>query len=186
MVLSPQLGQIAAKLGGWSGTRIAQDDIWMKPPHHGKEISYHTDCAYIPWKEVTVWVALDDVSASSGTLEYIKGSHRWSKLPEDSHITGEFHAPDASYTRPLHAEASARNLSLSDLKDLTIKVEVPAGGCSFHDGNLWHGSGINTSNHWRRSIGIHLIPSDASFEGKNVGYIYGRYRIHNSIEMHER
>jgi ectoine hydroxylase-related dioxygenase (phytanoyl-CoA dioxygenase family) len=53
-----------------------------------------------------------------------------------------------------------------------VQVEVAAGGASFHNGNIWHGSGLNTSNTWRRSIGIHLIPSDASFKGVNVGYIY--------------
>ncbi len=40
----------------------------MKPPLSGKEIGYHTDGAYIPWDLATIWIALDDVTAHSGTL----------------------------------------------------------------------------------------------------------------------
>ncbi len=40
----------------------------MKPPLSGKEIGYHTDGAYIPWDLATIWIALDDVGAHSGTL----------------------------------------------------------------------------------------------------------------------
>lgn len=35
MVLSPQLGALAATLGGWSGARVAEDQLWLKPPGAG-------------------------------------------------------------------------------------------------------------------------------------------------------
>ena len=62
---------------------------------------------------------------------------------------------------------------------------MPIGGAAFHNGSLWHGSGPNTSKAWRRSLGIHFIPSDSSFANSNVGYIYKRYKLSNSDEMNE-
>eukprot|EP01114_Cavostelium_apophysatum_P024302 TRINITY_DN9469_c0_g1_i5.p1 TRINITY_DN9469_c0_g1~~TRINITY_DN9469_c0_g1_i5.p1 ORF type:complete len:321 (+),score=44.53 TRINITY_DN9469_c0_g1_i5:41-1003(+) len=186
LVLSQQIGQIATLLGGWKGARIGQDDIWMKPPQRGKEISFHTDCAYIPWPEVTFWVALDDVSARSGTLEYVRGSHKWTKY-QDLLDTNSFHSPNTSYKTSLIDAAKAEGISQGELEKLIVKVEVPAGGVAIHNGLTWHGSGINTSNNWRRSIGIHVIDSESSFSGKNknVGYIYGRYKLQDSDEMNE-
>ena len=35
VVLSPQLGALAATLGGWSGARVAEDQLWLKPPGAG-------------------------------------------------------------------------------------------------------------------------------------------------------
>jgi len=123
------------------------------------------------------------VSTNSGTLEYIKGSHKWMKYKDS--MKNAFHAPDSDYKLVLEEAAKMEGITKQQLETLIVKVEVPAGGCAFHNGDLWHGSGINISNSWRRSIGIHLIPSTSSFEGKNVGYIYGRYKKFNSDEMDE-
>lgn len=50
---------------------------------------------------------------------------------------------------------------------------------------MWHGSCKNTTeSKFRRSLGIHLIPSNSQF-GENDGYIYGRYKKMNSNEMDE-
>jgi len=183
VVLSSQIGKVICSLTNWSGARIAQDDIWAKPPGGGKPIEYHTDTSYIPWNEVTCWIALDDVSSATGTLEYVKGSHRWTKY-KNKRNSSTFHS-STNYKSSLIQAAQEEGIDPNRLDELIVKVEVPAGGCSFHNGNIWHGSNINTSSTWRRSIGIHLIPSDSSFEGKNVGYIYGRYKQFESDKMDE-
>ncbi|PRP76253.1 protein involved in biosynthesis of mitomycin antibiotics/polyketide fumonisin [Planoprotostelium fungivorum] len=172
VVLDKEIGRIASELGGWIGSRVAQDDIWMKPSGGGKEISYHTDCAYIPWPEVTCWIALDDVSPENGTLEIVSGSHLWTRYKDDLD-TNAFHAPSNDYRGGLISAASAEGIDASDIPNLIHKVNLKAGGCSFHNGNAWHGSGKNESPNWRRSLAIHFIPSDSSFRG-DVGYIYGR------------
>jgi len=106
LVLSREVGEAAAILGGWQGTRVAQDDLWMKPPKEGKEISFHTDTSYIPWPEVTCWIALDDVTKENGTLEYVKGSHRWRKYKDQADTSG-FHAPSNNYKTVLERAAAA-------------------------------------------------------------------------------
>ena len=59
----------------------------------GKTLAYHQDAAYddwvIPQTMMTCWMPLDDVSQEKGTLEYVKGSHKWGLVPP----SGQFHSP---------------------------------------------------------------------------------------------
>lgn len=50
---------------------------------------------------------------------------------------------------------------------MTHLVQLPAGGCTIHNGNTWHGSNCNTgttADHWRRGIGIHYVHASARFK----------------------
>ena len=127
---------------------------------------------------MTCWMPLDDVSQKKGTLEYVKGSHKWGLVPP----SGQFHSPE-NYKNELEVFAKKNN------KEIHIQyVEVPAGGVSFHHGQTWHGSGINTSKDDRRAIVAHCIPSSAKFHPTNVGgtaRIYKKYKKINSDEMDE-
>lgn len=41
----------------------------------------HQDSAYLDWLTpsdlLTCWIALDDTSADGGTIEFVRGSHKW-------------------------------------------------------------------------------------------------------------
>ena len=175
------LGKACAELMGWTGSRLLQDNVLWKPPG-GKTLAYHQDAAYddwvIPQTMMTCWMPLDDVSQEKGTLEYVKGSHKWGLVPP----SGQFHSPE-NYKNELEAFAKKNN------KEIHIQyVEVPAGGVSFHHGQTWHGSGINTSKDDGRAIVAHCIPSSAKFHLTNVGgtaRIYKKYKKINSDEMDE-
>ena len=175
------LGRACAELMGWTGSRLLQDNVLWKPPG-GKTLAYHQDAAYddwvIPQTMMTCWMPLDDVSQEKGTLEYVKGSHKWGLVPP----SGQFHSPE-NYKNELEVFAKKNN------KEIHIQyVEVPAGGVSFHHGQTWHGSGINTSKDDRRAIVAHCIPSSAKFHPTNVGgtaRIYKKYKKINSDEMDE-
>ncbi|GAM22279.1 hypothetical protein SAMD00019534_054540, partial [Acytostelium subglobosum LB1] len=183
MVLDERLGKIVAKLMGWSGARIAQDDVFWKPIG-GKPIGFHQDQPYMgyftPNSVATMWIALTDVSMTNGTLEYVKGSHLW---PTTHTIEeAEFHAPD-NYLAPLaHAAASAGQSEYP-----RTPVEITAGSCSVHHGMMWHGSATNPSPlHERISVAIHYIPAESEFNStKPVGYIYGRYKMYQSNRLDE-
>ena len=175
------LGRACAELMGWTGSRLLQDNVLWKPPG-GKTLAYHQDAAYddwvIPQTMMTCWMPLDDVSKEKGTLEYVKGSHKWGLVPP----SGQFHSPE-NYKNELEVFAKKND------KEIHIQyVEVPAGGVSFHHGQTWHGSGINTSKDDRRAIVAHCIPSSAKFHPTNVGgtaRIYKKYKKINSDEMDE-
>jgi hypothetical protein len=58
-----------------------------------------------------------------------------------------------------------------------VFIEVPAGSCVFHCGEVWHGSAANTTgDRMRRAIGVHMLPANARFSDRPGGYIYRRYQ----------
>ena len=175
------LGKACSELMDWQGARLLQDNVLWKPPG-GKTLAFHQDAAYddwiIPQTMMTCWISLDDVSKETGTLEYVKGSHKWGLTPPQ----GKFHSP-VDYKKELKDFANNNNRKI----EITY-VEVPAGGVAFHHGLTWHGSGINTSSINRRAIVAHCIPSNSVFHPTNVGgtaRIYKRYKRINSNELDE-
>jgi ectoine hydroxylase-related dioxygenase (phytanoyl-CoA dioxygenase family) len=171
LALSEDVGRAAARLTGWSGVRLGQDTIWWKAPKT-KPIAYHQDSSFMdfldPAQTVTCWVTLDDTHRDAGTLEYVPGSHLWPLTP----LPEAFHGQD-DYRSQMKAAAKAAGVEPSE----PVFIEVPAGSCVFHAGEIWHGSGPNTTgDRMRRSIGVHMIPAAAEFSDRPGGYIYRRYQ----------
>ncbi len=181
VVLSAELGRLSATLAGWRGARIGQDSLWMKPSG-GKEVALHQDATYISYIDppmmMTCWIALDDTSADAGTIEYAKGSHKWPLCEQ----AGDFHAPAKNYRSGMEQAAAQVGIANAEV----VQVEIPAGGCVFHHGNMWHGSGRNMrTDKIRRSLAVHTLSSDACFQPTGAGYIYGRYKRIGDTTMDE-
>jgi phytanoyl-CoA hydroxylase len=180
LALSEHIGRAATRLMGWSGARLGQDTIWWKAPKT-KPIAHHQDSSFMtflaPPTTVTCWITLDDTHRDAGTLEYVPGSHLWplTSLPE------AFHGQE-DYRSQMIAAAAAVGIEPRD----PVFVEVPAGSCVFHAGEIWHGSGPNlTEDRMRRSIGIHMIPIEAEFSDRSGGYIYRRYQRTDDPKLDE-
>ena len=180
LALSEHIGKTAAKLADWPGIRLGQDTIWWKPPG-ANAVSFHQDSSFMdflsPAQTITCWIVLDDTDRNAGTLEYAKGSHLWPLTP----IPDDFHGPEDYHA---HMRVAA---SVAGEHDPTIvPIEVSAGSCVFHSGEIWHGSGPNcSSNQIRRSIGIHFVREDAQFTAKHGGYIYRRYQRTDDTSLDE-
>ena len=121
--LAERNASFAARLAGLDGVRIVQDNAIWKPPG-GLPLLVHQDGAYLdflsPPNMVTCWMALDDTHRDTGTIYYVRGSHRWPHGPAG----GRFHAPDdwlswLEQVRPAGAEVEL------------VPVEVPAAGRRF-------------------------------------------------------
>lgn len=173
VVLGPSIGEVIAKLAGWPGVRIMIDNVIWKPPA-SRSLGFHQDSAYLSWFTpsdlLTCWIALDDTQADGGTIEFVRGSHKW-RLSEPE---GEFHAPE-DYRKPMQ-EAAAREGVEAEI----VYIEVKAGGGSFHHGWTWHGSGANRSSNPRRSLVLHAMRSEVEYVpenfGQGIGPIYSRYK----------
>lgn len=182
LVLSAEVGRISATLAGWSGARIGQDCLWMKPPG-ATEIAIHQDGTYIdylsPPEMMTCWMALNDATIADGTLVYVKGSHKWNLVE----FNGEFHVPSQDYRTAMLQAAEQAGVVEPEL----VFVEVPAGGCAFHHGRTWHGLCKTTRTEGMfHSLSVHTLPSVAQFHPTNPPtYIYGRYRRFGDLEMDE-
>jgi len=177
-VLREDIGAICAQLRGWNGARINQDNVIWKPPG-ARALGFHQDESYQSWilpaEMMTCWMTLDDTHANHGTIEYVKGSHRWPLSPP----IATFHAPDDPLA-DLHAAAH-----LSDLEPEIVPVVVPAGSAVFHHGRTWHGSGHNHGTGIRRSVVSHCMSSDARFHEVNTSPVYSRYRKVGCSAMEE-
>ncbi len=182
VVLDEAIGKAIARLSGWSGVRIMIDNVVWKPPAT-KSLGFHQDSAYLSWFKpsdlLTCWIALDDTRADGGTIEFVRGSHKW-KLSEPE---GEFHAPE-DYRKPMR-EAAARE----GIDPEIVYIEVNAGGGSFHHGWTWHGSGANLSPNPRRSLVLHAMRSDVEYVPENfaqgIGPIYSRYKRLDDNQLDE-
>ena len=179
VVLRQDIGKACAVLGGWPGTRISQDNIIWKPPG-GKPLGFHQDSAYEQWTAIpewaSCWIALDDTTAEGGTVEYVKGSHRWGQ----SGMIEEFHAP-SNPVKELSEAASNAGVE----KPERVPVVVKAGGGAFHQGWTWHGSDINHTQRPRRSVVAHCMSSENQFHEDRVSSIYSRYKRFGDNGMDE-
>ncbi|MDH3377787.1 MAG: phytanoyl-CoA dioxygenase family protein [Gammaproteobacteria bacterium] len=182
IVLREDFGHALARLMGWRGTRIMSDNILWKPVG-ARSLNFHQDNSYLSWYEptelCTLWITLDDITPDNGTMELVRGSHRW----QHSEPEGEFHGPE-DYRAPMRNAARRQNLE----PDI-VPVAVPCGGGSIHHGWVWHGSGTNHGTSPRRSVVLHAMPSDVLFKPANfsrgTGPIYSRYAKLGSLEMDE-
>jgi hypothetical protein len=183
VVLSECLGEVLVRLAGWPGSRIIQDNLLWKPPG-ARSVGFHRDNTYIAWyrpqEMATCWIALDPTTEVGETVEFVRGSHRWST---DGDPLAEFHAPD-DYRDSIDAAAITEGV----VPDL-VPIEVPAGGGSFHHGWTWHGSAPNRSDVHRRALVLHCGSSEARFYrpslGEGNGPIYSRYSYPDVDDMDE-
>ena len=178
VTLSRRVGEFAVRLAAVPGLRLAQDNAIWKPPS-GKALLCHQDAAYLdhfdPPNMTTSWMALDDTAADTGTIYYVRGSHRWPHAP----LGGNFHAPDDWLAHVVSSKPPGVELEL-------VPIEVPAGGAAFHDGWTFHGSPPNErADAQRRSIISHMISTDTRWNPDHPHPIYSRYRRPGEAELDE-
>jgi len=182
LVTSSGLGRIVARLAGWKhGARLAQDQVWAKPPG-SPPLTYHRDSPYFmfdPPDVVTVWIALDDMVDELGPLVYVKGSHRWGDGRVGS--AGTFFQRDGGGSLLKSAAEREGIANFEEEVEFVSTSGLAAGGLSIHDGRTWHGSGGNCSDcKPRRGVGLHFVPAEVKFTEEAVkSKLWGRY-LHNA------
>lgn len=128
LVMSPRLGEIAAKLLGAGSVRVLHFSGHFKPVGAGPT-GWHQDLAYIPLDTddvMTIWVALSDVEPAMAPLVFAKGSHA-SRQPEE---------PDPARYR------------------FVLNEPMRAGDVSMHTGWMVHGALPNRGEKPREAIAI--------------------------------
>jgi len=191
LACSPVLGKVVAQLAGWDdGVRLAQDQVWAKPPG-APPLAFHRDSPYFMFgpsdEVVTVWIALDDMDEELGPLQYVRGSHLWGEGRVG--VASQFFPSNGGVSllrsaaeRQAAADASSAPSSTSSatdarqqqqqtdgggaLEDLEIVsvAGLKLGNLSIHNGRTWHGSGKNASpSRPRRGLGLHFVPANVRF-----------------------
>ena len=153
LITSSQIGALAAKAADAEMIQVWWVQLLYKPSivfdsKSETKVGWHQDWTY--WKNdwqdgsnlFTGWIALSEIAEKSGPMKFIKKSHRWGEFAE-----GDF-----------FNQNNSRNdfrLKPDQIWD-EISAVMSAGGMSFHDKLLLHGSSYNTSNEPRCSLAIHL------------------------------
>jgi len=182
--LSSAIAHLNATLMGWTSARYGLDTFWAKPPD-APSLYFHRNSTYTsaidPAIAPTCWIALNDTTLENSPLEIVPKSHLWHTAKRKIRF---LHAPPEDYRIPLWQAASEANLP-----DPTIvPIELSAGSAIVLHGNLWHGSGKNNSpTKTRQSLSITTLNGQAKYQppGSGNGYIFDRYRMFNSLDLHE-
>ncbi len=156
LISHPALGEFVGRLTGAQWVQVWWVQLLYKPPQPSTpdddtSIGWHTDRAYWcpPWQPrselFTAWVALSDVTAKSGPMRLVPGSHR-APVGDDG---GDFFAQDL--------EAQRAAIKMPDgMAWREVEAVLPPGGVSVHQKDCLHGSGPNVSDAPRRSFAIHM------------------------------
>ena len=152
---APRVGELAAYLAGVDHVRRWSDETFFKPPG-SFPCAWHQDFPHYPMDRrglLTVWVAIDDVTADMGPVIYFPGSHH---LGPRATSTSEAAAS-------VHLGAPDRFLRDGDALEAPISFTLEAGEAVVHDGCMIHGGEGNRSDRMRRGWACIYFPSDARY-----------------------
>lgn len=153
LVRYPSIAAAAAGLSGAAGIRLWHDQLLYKPVDQSgssARVGWHTDRQY--WQScssesmLTAWVGFHDVDATNAAVSFLPGSHRWD-------IAGlDFFCDDA--------EALDSAIVAQGFDPTPVVPSIRRGQVSFHHCRTVHGSSVNRGTAPRRSLAIHLQPTD--------------------------
>lgn len=149
------LPAIAAQLMGSEQVWLWEDSFLIKAPGTAEETRFHQDLPYFHLSGsqlATFWVPLDPATPQTGSLRFVKGSHRWDR---------EF-APTMFVTDDRIDGSEGEQAPQIDPDDRAVLCEtMEPGDLSVHDARTLHGAGPNTSETvWRRAVSVRYCGDD--------------------------
>ena len=149
LVRSPAVLDIAESVLG-PNVQYFQDNIFFKPANVGGLTPFHQDNIW--WKSdppnmLTIWIALDDVDAGNGAVEYVRGSHSHlmdHTVPVVDPKGFTYNMLDQSKIKPA-------------MTDRIVSFVIPSGHAIMHHCLTVHGSPSNASPRQRRAYTISLM-----------------------------
>jgi ectoine hydroxylase-related dioxygenase (phytanoyl-CoA dioxygenase family) len=151
--------KIAGRLMEARKLNIVFDQLLIKEPGTSERTIWHHDLTYWPIsgnRVCTLWLALDSVTAESGAVEYVKGSHLWGKRYKAEAFTGDGRYEEDLPPMP-DIEAMRGELDF-------IQYELEPGDCTVHHGLIVHGAPGNATADRRRRAYL------TRWAGDNVTY----------------
>lgn len=149
---------------------LLYDQLFVKEPRTPNRTRWHNDQPYWPIigrDVISIWVAIDDVRADSGALEFVRGSHKWARW-----FQPEPFGPNADRT------AYSRNPDFEDIPDIEanrddydiITWDVQPGDVYVFNGMTVHGASGNTSSdRRRRGYTVRYVGDDVRYDPRPGG-----------------
>ena len=150
LVTHPAIAEWASAISGAKMLQLFCCQMLIKPPGRqgGVNVGWHQDQEYwdpaLTGELFTAWVAISDVTAESGPMRFVPGSHRWGLLK-----AGDFFSDKLDELKQrIHAKSGGGKWE-------EVAAVLPPGGVSFHHRLVVHGSGENHSATPRVSFALH-------------------------------
>ncbi|GAB5469577.1 MAG: phytanoyl-CoA dioxygenase family protein [Rhodospirillales bacterium] len=144
-VFNSLAGELAGRLMGSRKTNLFFDQWLIKEPGTQVETPWHHDLPYWPVlgdHVCSLWLALDPVTADSGAVEYIKGSHLWGQRMKPASFSG---------TRPFDEELPPLpDIEAERERHDIVSFDLEPGDCTVHHGLLVHHAPGNARRDRRR------------------------------------
>lgn len=137
--------KIAAQLMRSQRINIFFDQWLIKEPGTATRTPWHHDMTYWPidgQQICTLWLALDPVTADTGAVEYVKGSHRWGKKYRPASF-----GSGNQYTENI-PDVPDIDAMRSDLD--VVQYSLEPGDCTVHHALTIHAASGNQSVTMRR------------------------------------
>ncbi len=128
--------------------------VFSKPAGDGMAIPWHQDGQYWPMRplrNVTVWIAIDPVTAENGAMRIVPGTHTKGLLEHERSAD-----PSLALDQGLKADQFDETTAYD--------VELEPGQFSLHDAMVVHGSNANTSGKRRCGYAMRFMPATSHFD----------------------
>lgn len=125
--------------------------FFCKEPFSKETVTWHQDISYWPMSEsktITVWLAIDDVDETNGSMKVIPKSHLYGQINFSKSKESE---NNVLYQSIVNAE---------DYGEKPVSINLKAGQIEVHSDLLVHGSGENNSNRRRAGLTMRFVPPE--------------------------
>jgi ectoine hydroxylase-related dioxygenase (phytanoyl-CoA dioxygenase family) len=170
VVFSAPWAGLAADILNAKRVNLVFDFISVKEPHTSQPAVWHQDAPGNPVEGPqagTFWVSLDHVTAESGAVRYVRGSHKWGRRFEPvgsndvyEHELYAGRAPDT--IRPNDLEEMPNIDAIVKATDI-LSFETGPGDVIVHDVLTIHSSPGNNSARRRRALGLRFAGEQATY-----------------------
>ncbi|MDO8943978.1 MAG: phytanoyl-CoA dioxygenase family protein [Desulfobacterales bacterium] len=164
-----RVGEMVRGLLGVAHARLLSEAYLEKPPasQGSKETPWHQDYCYEPLdrrNSLNVWIALQDIAAQQGALEFLSGSHRLGPMgrlefTKSSDLSGVLLEEDLELMWSLRHEDDVKGPFGAPL----ARPDVKAGDALVFHGLTFHGAGPNTTELRRRAYQRFFIGADVRY-----------------------
>lgn len=151
------LPEIPAALLGSKEVRFFGDQMFVKEPGTRERTAFHQDATYFPidgQQCCVLWVPTDPVTAETGAMQYVRGSHKTGKLYKPNVFVSQTPLPGAEGELLPDIEGHPEDFDV-------VSFDVEPGDVLVHHYKTVHGAGGNLSRYQvRRAISIRYCGDD--------------------------
>lgn len=142
---------------------LYEDSVLVKEPGNADVTAFHQDLGYfhVRGRQIaTVWCPLDPVSAETGALRFVRGSHLW-----DSDFRPNFFVSDLAI--PETQGIDVPDIDSEPGRYDTVTFSLEPGDVTVHHARTLHGAGGNASRTLaRRAISVRYCGDDVRYQIK--------------------